>query len=101
MGYLSSGVTLMHSHRHILRPDRAQRFGQSIRLLPMNPAPVRVRRDPEILVNTGAGFVVRWHLTNGPWPVASAAIGPLRGFHHAILAPGRPGRCTSMSTCRA
>jgi redox-sensitive bicupin YhaK (pirin superfamily) len=79
----------MHSHRHIQRPGRAQRFGQSIRLLPMNPAPMRVRRDPEILVNTGAGFVVRWHLTSGPWPAApSAAIGALRGFHHTILAPG-------------
>jgi len=55
----------------------------------MNPAPIQVRRDPEILVNTGAGFVVRWHLTSGPWPaVASAAIGALRGFHHAFLAPG-------------
>ena len=79
----------MHSHHHVQRPDRAQGFGQSIRLLPMNPAPIQVRRDPEILVNTGAGFVVRWHLTSGPWPaVASAAIGALRGFHHAFLAPG-------------
>jgi len=79
----------MHSHHHIQRPDRAQGFGHSIRLLPMNPAPMRVRRDPEILVNTGAGFVVRWHLTSGPWPATpSAAIGALRGFHHATLAPG-------------
>jgi quercetin 2,3-dioxygenase len=79
----------MHSHRHIQRPDRAQRFGQSIRLLPMNMAPMRVRRDPEILVDAGADFLVRWHLTNGPWPATpSAAVGALRGFHHAILAPG-------------
>jgi quercetin 2,3-dioxygenase len=79
----------MHSHQHIQRPHRAQPFGQSLRLLPMNPAPMRVRRNREILVNTGVGFVVRWHLTSGPWPAApSAAIGALRGFHHAILAPG-------------
>ena len=79
----------MPSHHHIHRPDRAQRFGQSPRLLLMDPAPMLVRRDPEILVNTGAGFVVRWHLTSGSWPaVASAAIGLLRGFHHAKLAPG-------------
>jgi quercetin 2,3-dioxygenase len=79
----------MHSHHHVQRPDRARPFGQSIRLLPMNPATVRVRRGPEILVHTGAGFVVRWHLSSGPWPAApSAAIGALRGFHHAILAPG-------------
>jgi len=49
----------MHSHHHIQRPDRAQRFGQSIRLLPMNPAPMRVRRDPEILLDGGADFLVR------------------------------------------
>jgi quercetin 2,3-dioxygenase len=79
----------MHLHHHIQRPNRGQPYGQAIRSFPLDFAPVRVRRDPEILVNTGAGFVVRWHLASGPWPAAaSAAIGALRGFHHAILAPG-------------
>jgi hypothetical protein len=50
---------------------------------------MRVRRDGEILVDTGPGWLVRWHLAGGPWSVqAPAAIGALRGFHHAILAPG-------------
>jgi quercetin 2,3-dioxygenase len=79
----------MHSHHHIQRPDRGQPFGQAMRSFSRAFAPVQVRRDPEFLVITGAGFVVRWHLTSGPWPAApSAAIGPLQGFHHAILAPG-------------
>ena len=79
----------MHSHHHIQRPDRAQRFGQAIRLLPVDPTPLQVRHDPEILVDAGAGCLVRWHLASGPWPAApSASVGALRGFHHAILAPG-------------
>jgi len=79
----------MHSHHHIQRPDRGQPFGQAIQSFRLDFAPVQVRREPEILVKTGAGFVLRWHLTSGPWPAApSAAIGALRGFHHAILAPG-------------
>ena len=40
-------------------------------------------------MDTGFGHLVRWHLSGGPWPASpSAAIGPLKGFHHAILAPG-------------
>ena len=62
----------MHSHHHIRRPVRGQPFGQAIRLFPLDFAPVQVRRDREILVNTGAGFVVRWHLTAGPWPAAAS-----------------------------
>ena len=52
-------------------------------------APMQVRRDAEIIVDSGAGFLARWHLASGPWPAqGSAAIGALRGFHHGILAPG-------------
>jgi quercetin 2,3-dioxygenase len=79
----------MHSHRHIPRPPRGKEFGEPIRLLPLDLAPLRVRRDAEILVDSGAGCLVRWHLARGPWSaLPPAAIGALRGFHHAILAPG-------------
>jgi hypothetical protein len=40
-------------------------------------------------MDTGIGHLVRWHLSGGPWPASlSAAIGPLKGLHHAVLAPG-------------
>lgn len=79
----------MHSHVHVQRPTRAQGFGEAIRLLPLDPAPLRIHRETEVLVDTGFGCLVRWHLSGGPWPASpSAAIGPLKGFHHAILAPG-------------
>ena len=79
----------MHSHVHFHRATRARGFGQAIRLLPPDPAPLRVYRDPEVLVDTGFGHLARWHLSGGPWPASpSAAIGPLKSFHHAILAPG-------------
>lgn len=79
----------MHSHVHVHRPTRARGFGQAIRLLPQDPAPLRVYRDPEVLVDTGFGHLVHWHLSGGAWPASpSAAIGALKGFHHAILAPG-------------
>jgi redox-sensitive bicupin YhaK (pirin superfamily) len=79
----------MHSHHHIQRPPRGRSFGDAVRLLPINLAPLQVLRDAEILVEAGTGFLVRWHLASGPWPAhGSAAIGALRGFHHGILAPG-------------
>jgi quercetin 2,3-dioxygenase len=79
----------MHAHHHIPRPARGKEFGTAIRLLPAAPAPLRVRRDHEILVDSGAGCLVRWHLAGGPWSaLPPAAVGALRGFHHAILAPG-------------
>jgi redox-sensitive bicupin YhaK (pirin superfamily) len=79
----------MHSHRQTPRPARGKEFGEAIRLLPINSAPLRVRRDAEILVDSGVGFLVRWHLAGGPWSARPpAAIGALRGFHSAILAPG-------------
>jgi quercetin 2,3-dioxygenase len=79
----------MHSHVHVHRPSRARGFGQAIRLPPLDPAPLRVYRDAEVLVDAGFGHLVRWHLSGGPWPASpSAAIGPLKGFHHAMLAPG-------------
>jgi len=79
----------MHVHRHIPRPARGKEFGEAIRLLPVAPAPLRVRRDAEIMVDAGPGWLVRWHLAGGPWSAqAPVAIGALRGFHHAILAPG-------------
>jgi redox-sensitive bicupin YhaK (pirin superfamily) len=78
----------MHSHRQTPRPARGREFGEAIRLLRINSAPLRVRRDAEILVDSGADFLVRWHLAGGPWSaLPSAEIGALRGFHHAILAP--------------
>jgi hypothetical protein len=40
-------------------------------------------------IDAGFGRLVRWHLSGGPWPASpSTAIGPLKGFYHAILAPG-------------
>ena len=79
----------MHLHRYVPRPPRGKEFGEAIRLVPVDLAPLRVRRDAEILVDSGAGCLIRWHLTRGPWPARPpAAIGALRGFHHAILAPG-------------
>ena len=79
----------MPSHIPTHRPTRARGFGQAIRLLPLDPAPLRVYRDPDVVVDTGFGHLVRWHLSGGPWPASpSAAIGPLKGFHCAILAPG-------------
>jgi quercetin 2,3-dioxygenase len=79
----------MHVHRYIPRPPRGKKFGEGIRLLPVAPAPLRVRRDAEIMVDAGPGWLVRWHLASGPWSArAPVAIGALRGFHHAILAPG-------------
>jgi quercetin 2,3-dioxygenase len=79
----------MHSHRPTSRPARGKEFGEAIRLLPINSAPLRVRRDAEILVDSGADYLVRWHLAGGPWSaLPPASIGALRGFHHAILAPG-------------
>ena len=79
----------MHVHRHIPRPARGKEFGEALRLLPVPQAPLRVRRDAEIRVDTGPGWLVRWHLAGGPWSAqAPVAIGALRGFHHAILAPG-------------
>jgi hypothetical protein len=55
----------MHSHTHVHRPSRAKGFGEAIRLLPVAPAPLRVRRDAEIMVDTGPGWLVRWHLARG------------------------------------
>ncbi len=79
----------MQSHHHIQRPARGRSFGEAVRLLPINHAPLQVLRDAEILVDAGTGFLVRWHLSGGPWPAhGPAAIGALRGFHHGILAPG-------------
>jgi hypothetical protein len=79
----------MHSHVHVHRPTRATGFGEAIRLLPLDPAPLRIHRETEVSVDTGSGHLVRWHLSGGPWSASpSAAIGPLKGFHHAILAPG-------------
>ena len=79
----------MHLHRYVPRPPRGKEFGEAIRLMPVDLAPLRVRRDAEILVDSGAGCLIRWHLTRGPWSaLPPAAIGALRGFHHAILAPG-------------
>jgi redox-sensitive bicupin YhaK (pirin superfamily) len=78
----------MHSHTYVRRPPRASGFGEAIRLLPIAPAPLWVRRDAEIMVDTGPGWLVRWRLASGPWSTpAPVAIGALRGFHHAILAP--------------
>ena len=77
----------MHAHTHVHRPPRTKGFGEAIRLLPVPQAPLRVRRDAEIVVDTGPGWLVRWHLASGPWSAqAPVAIGALRGFHHAILA---------------
>ncbi len=79
----------MQSHHHIQRPARGRSFGEAVRLLAINQAPLQVLRDAEILVDAGTGFLVRWHLSGGPWPAhGPAAIGALRGFHHGILAPG-------------
>lgn len=79
----------MHVHRHIPRPARGKEFGEAIRLLPVPQAPLWVRREAEMIVDTGPGWLVRWHLAGGPWLAqAPVAIGALRGFHHAILAPG-------------
>ena len=79
----------MQSHHQIQRPARRRSFGEAVRLLPINHAPLQVVRDAEILVDAGTGFLVRWHLSGGPWPAhGPAAIGALRGFHHGILAPG-------------
>jgi len=79
----------MHSHARNHRPTRARGFGEAIRLPAFDPAPLRVIRDAEMLVDTRFGHLVRWHLSGGPWPASpSAAVGPLKGFHHAILAPG-------------
>jgi uncharacterized RmlC-like cupin family protein len=79
----------MHLHRYVPRPPRGKEFGEAIRLMPVDLARLRVRRDAEILVDSGAGCLIRWHLTRGPWSaLPRAAIGALRGFHHAILAPG-------------
>ena len=47
----------MHSHTHVHRPPRAKGFGEAIRLLPVAPAPLRVRRDAEIdRRDTGLSF---------------------------------------------
>jgi hypothetical protein len=79
----------MHVQRYIPRPPRGKKCGEAIRLLPEAPAPLRVHRDAEIMVDTGPGWLVRWHLAGGPWSAqAPVAIGALRGFHHAKLAPG-------------
>ena len=48
----------MHSHHHIQRPDRGQPFGQAIQSFRLDFAPVQVRREPEILVKTGAGYML-------------------------------------------
>jgi hypothetical protein len=74
----------MHAHRHIPRPTRGNKFGDATRLLSIDSSLLRVRRDDEILVDSGAGFLVRWHLASGPWSAPPpAAIGALRGFYHA------------------
>lgn len=80
---------MMHAHRRTNRPTRTHGFGGAIRLLPATLAPLHVRRDPEILVDSVTGCLVRWHLSTGPWPaLPPAAIGALRGFHRGLLAPG-------------
>src|SRR5436305_4079240 len=74
-------------------PPRGKEFGQAIRLMPVDLAPLRVRRDAEILVDSGAGCLIRWHLTRGPWSaLPPAAIGALRGFHHAVRVARSSGR---------
>jgi len=51
------------------------------------PPNLRINRDHRIQASNGSGFEVRWHV-GGPWPAeAPAAIGALRGFHHATLEP--------------
>src|SRR5258708_15574005 len=79
----------MQPHADIQRPARGRSFGEAVRLLPINHAPLQLVRYAEILVAAGTGFLVRWHLSGGLWPAdGPAAIAALRGFHHGILAPG-------------
>jgi len=74
----------------INRQTRSRGCPDPALLPPMDPAPLRIHRDHQIHASNGSGFEVRWHV-GGPWPAqAPAAIGALRGFHHATLEPRSP-----------
>jgi hypothetical protein len=69
------------------RRTRSHGCPEAALLPPIDPAPLRIHRDHQIQASNGSGFEVRWHV-GGPWPAQSpAAIGALRGFHHATLEP--------------
>ena len=77
----------MLSQLLIDRRTRSHGCPEAALLPPIDPAPLRIHRDHQIQASNGSGFEVRWHV-GGPWPAqAPAAIGALRGFHHATLEP--------------
>ena len=77
----------MLSQIPIDRRTPSHRCQDAALLPPIDPAPLRLHRDHQIQASNGSGFEVRWHV-GGPWPAqAPAAIGALRGFHHATLEP--------------
>src|ERR671914_1336805 len=72
----------------MMREQKPSR-GESAVGVGQHPAPLRVRRDPEIYAADGGWFRARWHFSfDQYYDPEQMGIGTLRVFNHDTLAPG-------------